>query len=648
MTISDQLLSINSTKSAIKSAIEGKGVTVGSVPFADYPTKINQLSGSEPVPEWVRPSDWLAMPTVLATEDKVVMLVAVFDDRSNSIAFRFSGNYTVDWGDGSSPENVATNTTASHIYNYSDISASTYCTRGYRQVLVTVTPQSSQSITAVNLAQAHPTVKGTTYTPSQILDIRISAPSVSGTSLIACSGTISHQMLERFEVIALGAITSMANLFFGCTSLQEISYFNVASVTDASNVFSGCRSLAKLPAFVFSSIINATGMFKECSALIRVPAGMITSTAITNMSYMFNSCDTIREIPDLSTSNVTNMSYMYSVCRMITTVPSMDTSKVTTMAFMFDGCVNLLSVPAFDTSKVTLMTCMFKDCLNLLEVPAFNTSSVTGFNQSPSYGFAQNCRSLTKFPAIDTSKMTSCYQMFKDCNNLREVPALNFSAVTDTSNSNVVSTAYNVSKIGIYGLAQSFSVSGCKLSPDALTDLYKGLPTATKTITTSGNWGATTKSVTANGLTAGSNTITQTNTTGVSVGMYVTGTGISSAVNVSFTGTNDRITKTAHGLANGKAVSFPIIATVVGLSISTIYYVVNATANDFQVALTPGGAPIDFLLDGSGTMLYSTVVTSVTTNSYTVDVPASSTGTQTLVFRNDDVGIAMMKGWTVA
>ncbi len=44
-TIAEKLTLLADTKAKIKASIEAKGVTVGNVPFADYPAKIAQISG---------------------------------------------------------------------------------------------------------------------------------------------------------------------------------------------------------------------------------------------------------------------------------------------------------------------------------------------------------------------------------------------------------------------------------------------------------------------------------------------------------------------------------------------------------------------------------------------------------------------------
>lgn len=71
---------------------------------------------------------------------------------------------------------------------------------------------------------------------------------------------------------------------------------------------------------------------------------------------------------------------------------------------------------------------------------------------------------------------------------------------------------------------------------------------------------------------------------------------------VTFTDAGDIVTKTAHGLSNGSIVRFSGIVNTTGISTATDYYVVNAAANTFQLALTPGGAAIALTTNGTGTM----------------------------------------------
>lgn len=64
-----------------------------------------------------------------------------------------------------------------------------------------------------------------------------------------------------------------------------------------------------------------------------------------------------------------------------------------------------------------------------------------------------------------------------------------------------------------------------------------------------------------------------------------------------------KVNWTGHGLANNDPVKFAVSggSLPTGLVAGTTYYVKNKTANDFEVAATPGGASINFTGSSSGT-----------------------------------------------
>ena len=111
--------------------------------------------------EWQRPSDWLPMPNnITATDQIFVGLHAVIENSDNYCAFSFitsAGQYRVDWGDG----NVTlhnSGTIAQYQYNYAAISNSTLSSRGYKQVMIKVTPVSGNLISdneKTNLSTAY-------------------------------------------------------------------------------------------------------------------------------------------------------------------------------------------------------------------------------------------------------------------------------------------------------------------------------------------------------------------------------------------------------------------------------------------------------------------------------------------------------------
>ncbi len=507
MTIADSLMSLIDTKEAIKTSITNKGVDLTGVPFTEYPVAIDSITTSS-VEQWDRHSDWLPMPTVLATEQKIVALYAVFNHEANDICFFTQGACTVDWGDGVI-ENFASNAKANHLYNYSNISDTTLSSRGYKQVIVTVTPQAGQNLTSVNLAQAHPI---TNKVPNSYLEMKMSLPKCYSLEI---GGGYKFAMVENIDIISIGNITSLMTMFQWMSSLQRISYFNTANVTNLLVAFQGCYSLKEMPDFNFSSVTNTQSafdgcrliqkipntfgalsgnshlMFKGCSSLKEIPS--LNTSAVTNMSNMFGGCSSLKEIPSLNTSAVTNMSNMFDGCSSLRAIPTLNTSNVTNTSYMFRGCRSLTTIPLMDFSKVTTVESMFQECSSLKAIPDFNFSSLIN-NQWFSSGLFDSCHSLTKVGNLVFTKLTSIGPMFKDCHSLQEIGNIDFSAVTDTNLSNAFNAAQSLAKCGISGLKQTFSIANGSLPATELNRIFTNLPTVatSKTITVTGNPGAAT------------------------------------------------------------------------------------------------------------------------------------------------------------
>ncbi|MFM6943684.1 MAG: hypothetical protein ACKOXV_00165, partial [Bacteroidota bacterium] len=84
------------------------------------------------------------------------------------------------------------------------------------------------------------------------------------------------------------------------------------------------------------------------------------------------------------------------------------------------------------------------------------------------------------------------------------------------------------------------------------------------------------------------------------------------------------------------------------------YYPVNTTTNTFQLSATPGGSAVSISPDAAATtQLDATfragvVVDSIVPNtSVTLSSPATASGANTLSFRNLDVNLPLIKGWTL-
>lgn len=100
--------------------------------------------------------------------------------------------------------------------------------------------------------------------------------------------------------------------------------------------------------------------------------------------------------------------------------------------------------------------------------------------------------------------------------------------------------------------------------------------------------------------------------------------------------TNVLTTNGPHGLSNGTQIVFDVIESgslPSGLSLETIYYVVNKTANTLQVALSSGGSPVAFGTAGSGSISFSNIPIIPASFSNVLEYGAS---TYLMIDKNDD------------
>ena len=57
---------------------------------------------------------------------------------------------------------------------------------------------------------------------------------------------------------------------------------------------------------------------------------------ITNISFLFQNCSNLKNIPLLDTSNVIDMKGMFQDCSSLKTIPMLNTSNVTEMDYLFE------------------------------------------------------------------------------------------------------------------------------------------------------------------------------------------------------------------------------------------------------------------------------------------------------------------------
>ena len=218
----------------------------------------------------------------------------------------------------------------------------------YKVALVTITPQAGQNLTVVNFLAKNNQAGLQTYATGW-LDLAISVPNVSGTGFTLGGTAVAHRHLEKVDLIAYGALTTMAGMFQNCSSLQAIPALpgSVAAVTNMTSMFQNCSSLRTIPALPGSvaAVTNMSNMFNSCLSLRTIPGFPGSVAAVSNMTNMFNSCHSLQAIPAMSMSGVSSSG---GATAFVSSLPQLARIPVTGMRFSFSVASCKLSAVALN------------------------------------------------------------------------------------------------------------------------------------------------------------------------------------------------------------------------------------------------------------------------------------------------------------
>ena len=225
----------------------------------------------------------------------------------------------------------------------------------------------------------------------------------------------------------------LTRMFYGCKSLPYLSIngVNLSHITSMEEMFSGCSSLQSVK-FEFEedapspAPTTMKGMFSGCENMLGADLSMFDTSKVLDMSSLFNGCKKLGAInmKGCNTSSVTNMYAMFKNCQVMSYLPvsDFDTKNVTDMGEMFHYCASLtnLDVSKFNTAKVTHMDAMFAGCrtLSSLSLTNFNTQNVTkmdGMFYMDSY-----LRELD-LSSFSVSKNMNIPEMFWGCSRLERI-----------------------------------------------------------------------------------------------------------------------------------------------------------------------------------------------------------------------------------
>ena len=229
-------------------------------------------------------------------------------------------------------------------------------------------------------------------------------------------------------------------MFFKCTNLKEADLSGLASdnVTSMEEMFIGCTKLEVVNLWnthkdnFMENVTKTQKMFHGCSSLNKLTLPRKVKTEkLESMFDMFDGCSSLTAL-DLSAwnlNNVINMESLFKNCSGLTSValPKVTSKKIQYMQRMFSGCSSLTSIDlsGWNVENVTEMGDLFYDCSNL---KVLNLSGWTPKSLTKIYRMFLNCTSLENInlSGWNLENMTEIQYMFSGCTSLKTVDLSNW------------------------------------------------------------------------------------------------------------------------------------------------------------------------------------------------------------------------------
>jgi len=431
---------------------------------------------------WKRNPCWLSLPEVANTDQEVVGLYAVEPDSSFcslTIGLDASGEFYVDWGDGTSNTGTTSGTTqvtVHHQYDFNDsnlantdgpviFNSSTYeverenhgydngdlisfstitdttgVERFLRYFVVNKTSNTFQISSEKNgdVIEFSNNGSGTLLYYKQAI---IQVTTQVGRQIRVFNNNVRHTLNNQFYEsgwldLSL-SLPSATSITFGASGSQIIRHsmlehanlLNLGNITSFIYGFRNNFNLQKVEDITLpSQCTNISFLFNGARNLYYSP-NIFNTSQVTNFAALYLTCSSLRKIPNLDTSNATSITSILQDCFDLKSFPKMDFSKVTSLASVFYNTHALTDMPPLDTSNVTDFTNAIRSCYSLLELPFLDTKKGTNF--STAFYFNYSAKSL---PAYNLSSATILTNFLNGCNSIKELPPFDFSNATTLTN----------------------------------------------------------------------------------------------------------------------------------------------------------------------------------------------------------------------
>ena len=279
----------------------------------------------------------------------------------------------------------------------------------------------------------------------------------------------------------VSSVTNIHNLFYGASSFNsDLSSWNVSSVTDMRNMFFFASSFnSDLSSWDVSSVTNMDSMFRDASSFNSDLSSWDVS-GVTNMRAMFTDASSFTsDLSSWDVSAVTDMHSMFSDASSFTSdLSSWDVSAMTDMGYMFTRAPSFTSdLSSWDVSGVTNMRAMFTQASSFTsDLSSWNVSGVTDMR----YMFSHTSFN-SDLSSWDVSAVTDMGYMFSLSSFTSDLSSWNVSGVTDMrymfslSSFNSDLSSWDVSAVTdmgyMFSRASSFNSDLSSWDVSAVTDM---------------------------------------------------------------------------------------------------------------------------------------------------------------------------------
>jgi len=338
-----------------------------------------------------------------------------------------SYDFTVDWGDGTTPQIVTSATSPTHTY----ASAGTYTVQiaknvsgGFPRIVFNGGGDCKKLLTITQWGNV--TWSSMDEAFNGCSNLIISATDASS----AQTGAVTSFRLAWAECTSLTSFpaldTSAGTEFFGawedCHSLTSFPALDTSAATDLAQTWYGCSGLTAFPLLDTAQVSDFNLAWQGCSGLTAFP--LLDCHAGTDFSDAWQNCSSLTGFPVINTAAGVDFTGSWTNCSSLTSFPLLNTASGTSFSRAWANCHTLTDFPLLDTAAGTDFSIAWSGCTGLTHFPLLNTAAGTTFHSA-----WQNCTSLTSFPDIDCAAGLDFSDAWGTCTSLTAFATLNLGSM---------------------------------------------------------------------------------------------------------------------------------------------------------------------------------------------------------------------------